>query len=121
MPRAPRPCPVSGCPELTTGGRCAEHRRQSDRERGTATQRGYTGAGHKRFRRAVLHRDPLCVLCLLRGLPVVATVADHHPLSRRDLVAAGLNPDDPSRGRGLCKPCHDRETALHQPGGWAAR
>lgn len=48
-----------------------------------------------------------------------ATVADHHPLSRKQLIDAGLNPDDPNAGRGLCKPCHDRETATNQPGGWA--
>lgn len=122
MPRALRPCPIPGCPELTTGGRCQQHQREGDKARGTATQRGYTSAGHQRFRRLVLQRDPLCVLCIAEGQPPhVATVADHWPTSRRDLITAGLNPDDPNRGRGLCKPHHDRETARHQPGGWNAR
>lgn len=66
------------------------------------------------FREGVLARDPICKVC--RRAP--STVADHFPLSRRELVAAGLDADDPERGRGLCKPCHDRETARLQPGGW---
>ncbi|AGL13864.1 hypothetical protein [Actinoplanes sp. N902-109] len=49
-----------------------------------------------------------------------STVADHYPLSRRELADRGLNPDDPTAGRGLCKRCHDKSTAVHQPGGWAA-
>jgi len=107
--KAPRVCSTPGCPALVPAGtsRCSEHRRES------SSQRGYTGKGHARFRRAVLRRDPVCVLC---GAP--ATVADHWPVSRRDLQARGLDPDDPSRGRGLCMWCHNRSTAELQPGGW---
>lgn len=112
--RALAPCSQPGCPVLTDAGRCHQHRREADTARGTATDRGYTSRGHQRFRRLVLRRDPICVLCGRAA----ATVADHHPRSRRELTAAGLNPDDPQHGRGLCKPCHDRETARHQPGGW---
>ncbi|QDY11401.1 hypothetical protein FJK98_02390 [Micromonospora sp. HM134] len=50
-----------------------------------------------------------------------STVADHWPLSRRELVDAGLDANDPTRGRGLCKGCHDRHTSVAQPGGWNAR
>jgi 5-methylcytosine-specific restriction protein A len=112
-----RVCSVTGCGTIydnAQGSRCAAHRVEADRARGTASQRGYTGAGHRAFRTAVLHRDPICVQC--RAAP--STVADHHPLSRRELIARGMNPNDPANGRGLCKPCHDRETAHHQPGGW---
>ncbi|MEU8131949.1 hypothetical protein [Streptodolium elevatio] len=50
-----------------------------------------------------------------------ATVADHFPSSRRQLIAAGVaDPDAPERLRALCSPCHNRETAKRQPGGWAA-
>jgi 5-methylcytosine-specific restriction protein A len=62
----------------------------------------------------VLDRDPICVLCEL----AVSTVADHYPHSRRELIALHLDPDDPQYGRGLCKRCHDTETATNQPGGW---
>lgn len=41
MPHASRVCPVVGCPVLTTGGRCATHRRQVDRARGSRQARGY--------------------------------------------------------------------------------
>lgn len=119
-------CPALGCPTLTTGGRCDIHARSADRRRGTARERGYRGAHVTRFRPAVLRRDPMCVCtdeahghgpaCLIQS-----TVADHHPLSRRELVARGLDPNDPRHGRGLCKPCHDRHTSTAQPGGWNAR
>ena len=124
VPRALRVCPTQGCPELTTGGRCTRHAAAADRARGSAAQRGYTGRRWRAARNACLTRDLFCTChdtthphgaaCL-----APATVADHHPTSRRDLVAAGVtDPDAPQRLRGLCKPCHDRHTAREQPGGW---
>jgi 5-methylcytosine-specific restriction protein A len=112
--RALTVCSTPGCPEYTEAGRCADHRAQADARRGTARQRGYGGQHEKRFRPAVLARDPQCVLCKSRP----SQHADHYPLSRRELVAAGQDPDDPQFGRGLCGPCHSTETAHHQPGGW---
>lgn len=114
-----KPCSTPGCPTLVPKGRsrCDTCTTTADKARGTAAQRGYTSRGHRTFRDAVLARDPICKLCYRRP----STVADHYPLSRRELVDAGLNPNDPTRGRGLCKPCHDTETAKHQPGGWANR
>jgi len=112
-----RVCSVSGCPTIYPdgeGSRCAAHRKEADRARGTAAQRGYATPGHKAFRRAVLLRDPICVLC---GT-AFSTVADHHPLSRKELLDRGLNPNDPQYGRGLCADDHNRETARNQPGGW---
>ena len=109
-------CNVAGCPELFNGrgGRCPAHERQAQRARGTSSQRGYTSRGHATFRAAVLQRDPICVACNLAP----STVADHYPHTRRELVELGLNPNDPSRGRGLCKRCHDKHTAQTSPGGW---
>lgn len=111
-----RVCSTPGCPTVYDGpqSRCPAHRGQADKARGTTHERGYNTAGHRAFRRAVIERDMVCVLCGLRP----STVADHYPTSRRDLISAGMNPNDPSRGRGLCKPCHDRETAHNQPGGF---
>jgi 5-methylcytosine-specific restriction protein A len=110
-------CSTGGCPVLVPRGtgRCPTCAGAADLARGTASERGYTGAGHRRFRSAVLQRDPTCVLC--QAAP--STVADHYPISRRDLVDSGQDPDDPDRGRGLCKPCHDSATAVNQPGGWS--
>lgn len=109
-------CNVHGCPNLFTGtgGRCDTHRREARASR--TTNRVYQSQGHRAFRAAVLARDPICVACNLAP----STVADHHPHTRRELVELGLNPNDPTRGRGLCKLCHDRWTAQTSPGGWAA-
>ena len=74
-----------------------------------------------RFRTAVLERDINCVLCIAAARWTPATVADHWPLSRRELLDRGMDPDDPEHGRGLCEPCHAKETAANQPGGWNAR
>ena len=100
------PCPTCSPPSA----------RLPDR-RGSAASRGY-GAGHRnRFRPGVLDRDRICVLCKVR----VATHADHYPRSRDELVALGLDPDDPQYGRGLCEGCDNRQTAARQPGGWNRR
>lgn len=126
MPRRPRLtiCSVPGCPEYTDqGGRCEDHRREAEARRGTARQRGYGRRHERRFRPGVLARDPQCVCTdTSHGHPAPcdqpSVHADHHPRSRRELVDAGLDPDDPQYGRGLCGPCHSSETAHHQPGGW---
>lgn len=121
MPRrALTPCPAPGCPEVTEGGRCDNHQRQAERTRGSAARRGYGKKHRQRFRRLVLERDICCVLCRNAGKWTLATVADHWPLSRRELEERGLDPDDPEHGRGLCHDCHSRETARNQPGGFNA-
>jgi 5-methylcytosine-specific restriction endonuclease McrA len=60
-----RPCSTPGCPELTLGGPCAQHRRARQREhderRGTSTQRGYD-AEHRRLRVLCFQRD--CWRCV---------------------------------------------------------
>jgi len=108
--------PCSRCPEIVpvSQGMCDDCQAQADRKRGTSTERGYGRSHRRRFREGVLARDPICKVCRKAH----STIADHYPLSRRELVAAGMDPDDPQYGRGLCKPCHDKHTAQAQPGGW---
>jgi 5-methylcytosine-specific restriction protein A len=126
MPRALRACPTNGCPELTSGGRCTGCRAKAEAVRGSPASRGYSSAHRNRFRVGVLRKQPICT-CADQGhhhgdrcwRPAV--VADHYPLSRRELVDAGLDPNDPAHGRGLCKHCHDKGTAQRQPGGWNVR
>lgn len=93
-------------------GRCrrchAQVRKRSDTLRGDATQRGYGQEHRERFRKAVLARDAWCKCGKHR-----ATVADHYPQSRRELEAAGLDPNDPQYGRGLCASCHGKATAAN--------
>lgn len=80
--------------------------------RGTSAQRGYGTNAHKYgFRANVLQNcfyrcqwpDERCL--------EVATVADHFPRTRKQLLADGDNPDDPRFGRALCKRHHDSHTA----------
>ncbi len=118
--RAPRRCTTPGCAgEVVLGTRtgkcppCTEGRR---RPRPSSTAQGYGTRHREQFRAGVLARDPRCVLCSRAP----STEADHWPRSRRELVAAGEDPDDPRFGRGLCKPCHSSETGRNQPAGWAA-
>jgi 5-methylcytosine-specific restriction protein A len=106
MPTSPpTPCSHCGAP-VVRAGKCARHLKMADRQRGSSTARGY-GAEHRdSFRAGVLARDNYqCVLC-----GAEAKVADHHPLTRRELVKQGLDPNDPARGRSLCAPCHSRHT-----------
>lgn len=84
-----------------------------------ARDRGYNRDHETRFRPAVLARDPWCVLCLQLGARRRSTDADHWPLSRRQLLAHGLDPNDPDHGRGLCSWHHHSETARLQPAGYA--
>jgi 5-methylcytosine-specific restriction protein A len=117
MPRKPRPpCPIPGCPELTSGGQCPKHRREAAKLRAPTSDDRYASTRWKRLRRAFIYANPWCVLCAR-----AATVADHFPLSRRQLRDQGVtDPDSPERLRALCASCHNRETARLQPGGWAA-
>ena len=67
MPQAAlRPCPEPGCPSLTKGGPCFDHRRKRSQAyeatRGTRTERGYTN----RWLRAVqlwLAENPMRTFC----------------------------------------------------------
>jgi 5-methylcytosine-specific restriction protein A len=120
-----RVCSTPGCPEFTQSGRCEDHRREAEAKRGTAKQRGYGGQHLTRFRPGVLAKDPTCV-CTEEGhdhsVPCgqPSKHADHWPLSRRELVEQGADPNDPKHGRGLCHSCHSKETARYQPGGIGA-
>lgn len=126
VPRALKVCSTPGCPALVERGRCATHTAQAEQQRGTRQQRGYGRAHETRFRAGVLRRDPLCVCddqahghgptCL-----APSTVADHHPLTKRELRERGMDDHDPRNGRGLCKACHDKHTAMTSPGGWHDR
>jgi 5-methylcytosine-specific restriction protein A len=113
-----RVCSVHGCPTVFNGtdSRCPKHQGEADQKH-WANTRAYSTREHRAFRAAVLERDPVCVIC--RTEP--STVADHYPLERTDLIARGMNPNEPAYGRGLCAPCHNQHTATSHPAGWHAR
>ena len=118
MPERPHQrCTTPGCPGRVTTGRCAhclETRQTNPRLRiETTAERGY-GSPWRTRRYAYLTTHPYCALC-----GRLATIADHYPIARRQLVATGdPAPDADHHLRPLCKPCHDHETGLRQPGGW---
>jgi 5-methylcytosine-specific restriction protein A len=79
---------------------------ESDRERGSASARGYDRLWRK-FRQAFLAEHPLCADCEREGLITVATEVHH----REKLVK---RPDlrlDPANATALCTPCHSIRTA----------
>jgi 5-methylcytosine-specific restriction protein A len=96
------PCAHPGCPALVEPGhaRCPKHHQAHqqayDRSRGTAAERGYDAA-HRKWRAAVLARDPICKACGVER----STFADHIvPLNQ------GGAKLDLANGQGLCSRCH---------------
>ncbi|MEU8371448.1 hypothetical protein [Micromonospora tulbaghiae] len=130
MPRAMKVCSKPGCPQLVPAGtgRCAGHRSEANRARGGyATRGGGNAADWRRARAACLARDPLCRCTDERHghgpvCTAAATVADHYPETKADLVARGVtDPDALHRLRGVCASCHGKHTAETTPGGWNVR
>lgn len=130
MPTAPPTlCPRCRQPSTTPCPTCTlPRRRRTDKDRGSAHTRGYGTRHQHRFRQPILRRDTYCTCtdttCRTHRhrdqCTALATIADHWPLTRRELTARGLDPDDPQHGRGLCKTCHDHATATdpRTHGGW---
>lgn len=57
-----------------------------------------------RDRAAVLAEEPLCRLCLEKGLEVASDVVDHI------MPLAWGGSDERSNKQGLCDPCHDAKS-----------
>lgn len=109
-----RPCSTPGCPELTTQGKCEQHRRaeakRHDNQRGTRKQRGYDETW-LRLRRLVLKQEPLCRICLSQGKVVSAAEVDHITP-----IAKGGARLDMENLQPLCKSCHSRKTVAEDGG-----
>ena len=108
--RRPTVCATPGCPELTTGTYCPEHRKaqrkRSDRRRPNSSARGY-GTRWARNKAAYLVAFPWCIDC---GRP--SQVPDHDPLERKELVRRGdPDPDAWHHLKPRCIRCHNRRTA----------
>lgn len=104
MPRTPkRPCRHPGCPNLSDGVYCEQHRGQYARE--SATQRGYD-ARWRRARVLFLRQHSLCVQCLQENRLTPATVVDHIIPHRGDDKLFW----DQGNLQAICKTCHDIKT-----------
>ena len=105
MPRkALKPCKHPGCPKLTDGVYCDEHKPLYP-DRPSAAKRGY-GSKWQRVSKAYLRTHPLCVKCLAQGKFVTATVVDHIVPHRGDHYLMWSE----SNWQALCKSCHDKKT-----------
>lgn len=118
MPQAaPRPCTYPGCGLLVRdgSGRCTAHkhveRKALDARRGTAHERGYTGAWQK-ARAGFLKSHPLCKTHADKGEVVAALVVDHIVPHKGDRIIFW----DHDNWQPLCKPCHDSKTAREDGG-----
>jgi 5-methylcytosine-specific restriction protein A len=96
------PCREPGCPALVTWPDiyCLEHRRERERERGSASARGY-GQRWREIRLAKLKVNPLCEMCEAGGMTEPATEV-HHVLP---LEEGGTNSSDNLMS--LCRSCHE--------------
>jgi len=105
---------------LDAPGYCVKHlratRKEQDRERGSAQERGYTSAWTK-ARGHYLRKHPLCEYCRRADLVVAATVVDHIiPHRLKEAVDSGDEARialarerfwNSNNWQSLCKQCHD--------------
>jgi 5-methylcytosine-specific restriction enzyme A len=112
MANAPlRECSTYGCRKLVARGKCPECARKSEREKGTAYERGYDRTW-ERLRNMVRAEEPLCRACMLAGL-VVATEHIDHIVPIREAPALRLFRPNL---QGLCASCHGKKSAQESGG-----
>ncbi len=116
MPSSPPGvCNNHGCGRITHDRYCEQHKREkrqrSDKERGTAAQRGY-GSKWRKARQGYLAHHPLCVMCEADNVLNVATVVDHILPHKGDMKLFW----DRKNWQPLCKRHHDIKTAKQDGG-----
>ena len=112
IPNKPkRPCGNVGCSALTTERFCPEHKKQDDKRRGSASQRGYD-AKWRKARETYLRQHPLCVYCMKDGKVMVATVVDHIKPHKGNRALFW----DRQNWQALCKQHHDQKTVREDGG-----
>lgn len=114
--RSKTTCRHAGCRTLVdVSGYCEQHvklhRKATDERRGSASERGYGGRWQK-ARATFLRRNPLCVECGKLHRYVAATIVDHVIPHKGDQDLFW----DTSNWQPLCKPHHDRKTAIEDGG-----
>ena len=105
-----RPCRHPGCPELTREGYCPKHRPKRAERRASAEYHSWYSLPiwTDDLRSSQLLAEPWCRACARRGVRTRATVVDHIVPHRGDWAKF----TDRGNLQSLCKPCHDRKTAL---------
>jgi len=109
MPQKPKQyCKHPGCNVLVDSGYCPRHKPPTppgDKQRNKVDSKIYDRTWRK-LRAMKLRRNPLCEVCLSKGLTVLATEVDHiKPVKKYPelrLVYDNL--------QSLCKSCHSKKT-----------
>lgn len=107
MPRKPlRPCAYPGCPRLSGGRYCEEHRKTEAKRyetysRDPSVHRKY-GRAWKRIRDSYTKEHPFCEQCFERGILVPVDEVHHKvPVSK-----GGTH--ERSNLMSLCRSCHNK-------------
>jgi len=117
VPEAPpRVCTWPGCHVLVRdGSRCTKHKRARwrdiDRRRGSSAERGY-GAKWRKAAKGFLDLNPLCRMCLERGVIRAASVVDHIIPHKGDQRLFW----DRGNWQALCETDHNKKTATEDGG-----
>lgn len=112
MPRKPKtPCRYPGCPKLTEGRYCEEHKKIEDNnynkyQRNKETQRFYQSKEWKELRKLKLISQPMCEECLRSGKYVRARMVDHIVPIRQGGALLDI-----ANLQSLCWSCHSRKSA----------
>lgn len=105
VPKLPKkPCRYPGCPNLTDGQYCEEHKSKTKRPyekygRNKTVRRRY-GRAWKRIRDSYVKEHPFCEMCFEKGI-IVAVDEVHH---KKPLAEGGTHEKDNLIS--LCKSCH---------------
>ena len=110
MPYKPKVyCRYPGCNQLVDTGYCIQHKQpvsQQEIDRHRHDNEVYGNTVWRRLRRIKLSANPLCELCLIKGIVVQAEQVDHIiPVSQQPelkLVYENL--------QSLCETCHSKKT-----------
>jgi 5-methylcytosine-specific restriction protein A len=125
-------CPVPGCPQLTSGGRCEQHRRGLEQQRRATgrlidVMRAAWERTKERFRLALMHADvPLVCGARLPGAPLTghSRCAAAGLLTAVDLQVDHIRPHRENRVafldllnlQYLCASCHSVKTVTEDGG-----
>ena len=111
MPNKPKkPCGYPGCPKLTNGQYCEDHKRLRDKEynqyeRDDFSATFYKTAVWRTIRRRHLYNHPFCEECLKNGKRTAAVIVDHIiPIKQGGAKYSENNLQS------LCQSCHSSKS-----------
>ena len=116
--KTPKICAAGACQEKTLTKYCKFHsqyekavKRQYERQRPSAHQRGYT-LKWQRYSRYRLKKWPLCEICLSKGRTTSAILTDHITPHKGNMDLFW----NPANHQSACARCHNQKTASEEGG-----